>query len=286
VPSQIRRRTSPSWKRPAFIPFWPRPSPRGPPPACTSRPCSTTATRRTCARSPTTRRCCGTAARCSRATFARSPSSAPAPRPAGAGAARATALAQAGITAVCGLAAGIDTEALAAGARTLAVLGHGLARPIYPRENAPLAAAIAEHGALVSAFWPDMPLAPATFRARKAVSSGLSRATLVVEAGPRSGARLQVRLAHERGRRVYMLRSLVDREPWAQASVTQGRAELVDDAAHVLTRWPSEPGAGEGRAMHRRLSQTTPRNCASTSSQIRRGGETPRSYTGCNGRRI
>jgi DNA processing protein len=161
----------------------------------------------------------------------------------------AAALAEAGLTVVSGLAAGIDTEAhpaaLAAGARTLAVLGHGLALPIYPRENASLAVAIAGHGALVLAFWPDTPPAPATFRARNAVTSGLSRATLVVEAGPRSGARLQARLAREQGRPVYLLRSLVERERWARAFVTQGRAEAVDDAEHLLACWPSGPGAGE-----------------------------------------
>jgi DNA processing protein len=202
----------------------------------------------------------------------------------------ATALAEARITVVSGLAVGIDTEAhiaaLAAGGRTLAVLGHGLARSIYPGENAPLAAAIAEHGALVSAFWPDTPPRPATFRARNAVTSGLSRATLVVESGPRSGARLQARLAHEQGRPVYLLASLIEREPWARAFVAHGRAEPVYDPADLLARWRSLPGVGEGASDARPTVVDAAAQLRFDVDPYPPSGGTPRSYTECNGRRI
>jgi DNA processing protein len=126
-------------------------------------------------------------------------------------------LVEAGYAVVSGLAAGIDTAAHTAAldrrGRTIAVIGTGLLR-CYPPQNAALQSAIAAEGAVVSQFWPDAPPTKRSFPQRNAVMSGLSLATVVVEAGQTSGARTQARLALAHGRPVLLMESLLE-QPWA-----------------------------------------------------------------------
>lgn len=151
-------------------------------------------------------------------------------------------LGEAGITVFSGLAAGIDTEAhlgaLEAEARTIAVLGHGLLRPIYPKGNASLADEIASSGALVSQFRPDTPPTRGTFPMRNVVTSGLSQGTIVVEASATSGARMQARLAAEQGKHVWLLRSLVEDFTWARdfAERRPREVRIVETVDDVLAQ--------------------------------------------------
>ncbi|MBI2177730.1 MAG: DNA-protecting protein DprA [Candidatus Tectomicrobia bacterium] len=120
----------------------------------------------------------------------------------------AGALAAQGFTIVSGMAHGIDAEAhmgtLEAGGRTVAVLGCGLGVQ-YPSDHQELRAKIASQGAVVSEFpWAATPY-PANFPRRNRVISGLSAATVVVEAAHRSGALLTAKLAAEQGREVMAL---------------------------------------------------------------------------------
>jgi DNA processing protein len=161
----------------------------------------------------------------------------------------ATRLAEAGVTVVSGLAAGIDTAAhiaaLDAGGRTVAVMGTGIDR-VYPRENAALADRIvAAGGALVSQFFPDHPPNPASFPLRNIVMSGLSLATFVIEASETSGAKMQARLALHHGRAVFLPTSLVQQHEWARKMVEIGiggaHAVSVESVEEVIERFVGAP---------------------------------------------
>jgi len=117
-------------------------------------------------------------------------------------------LAEAGVTVVSGLAAGIDAAAhrgaLAAGGRTLAVLGTGIDR-VYPAWHAKLARAIAAQGALVSEFPCGTPPFHFNFPRRNRIISGLTVGTVVVEAAEQSGSLITARFALEQNRQIYAI---------------------------------------------------------------------------------
>lgn len=145
-------------------------------------------------------------------------------------------LAQAHVTVVSGLAAGIDTaahrSALDEGSRTIAVLGTGITK-CYPAENRDLAEEITTRGVLVSQFWPTTAPSRYTFPRRNVVTSGISQGTVVIEATSTSGAKMQARLALEHGKKVFLIRSLVTTQPWARDYVTKRGAIEVDDVHEV-----------------------------------------------------
>ena len=120
-------------------------------------------------------------------------------------------LAQAGFVIVSGLAQGVDTAvhkgALAAGGRTIAVMATGI-DTVYPSTNGELSAAIAKSGAVVTEFLPGSAPKRHHFRRRNRTISGLSIATVVIEAGVPSGTLITATAAAEQGRDVYAL-------PWS-----------------------------------------------------------------------
>lgn len=132
-----------------------------------------------------------------------------------------------GVTVIAGLAAGIDTQAhetaLSNGGRTVAVLGTGIRRS-YPAANRALQEQIADTGLLLSQFWPDAPPQRHSFPMRNAVMSGYGLATIVVEAGEQSGARIQARLAVQHGRPVILTSLVVNSTEWGKALV--GRPDV------------------------------------------------------------
>ena len=105
---------------------------------------------------------------------------------------------------VSGLARGIDAIAHRAtiDTGTIAVLAGGQARP-YPSEHEKLVAEIAERGLLVSEMPIEWEPRGRDFPRRNRIISGLSRATVVVEAARRSGSLITARFANEQGREVF-----------------------------------------------------------------------------------
>lgn len=150
----------------------------------------------------------------------------------------ATELAKKGVTIVSGLARGVDAEAhratLAAGGRTIAVLGSGL-DIIYPREHTSLVGDIAQHGAVLS----DYPLGSKPdavhFPARNRIVSGLSLGTIVVEAGDTSGALITARFAGEQGRDVFAVPgSIFSKNSFGVHRLIQDGAKLVASVDDIL----------------------------------------------------
>ena len=100
-------------------------------------------------------------------------------------------LSRQGAVVISGAAAGVDSAshrgALRAGGKTIAVLGCGL-DVVYPAENAWLYRDIAASGALISEYPPGTAAEAWHFPVRNRIISGLSLATVVVEAPEKSGA--------------------------------------------------------------------------------------------------
>ena len=118
----------------------------------------------------------------------------------------ATLLARNGITVVSGLARGVDgvahQAALAAGGRTIAVLGSGVDQ-IYPPEHRGLAEKIEHSGVVMSDYAPGTPPEAVNFPPRNRIISGISGATVVIEAGETSGALITASFAAEQGKEVF-----------------------------------------------------------------------------------
>ncbi len=114
-------------------------------------------------------------------------------------------LGQNGIIVVSGLAKGIDASAhkaaLENGFPTIAVIGTNL-NQYYPSENKDIQLQIERKGLVVSQFSPATKTERWFFPLRDGVMSGLSRATVIMEAGETSGALKQARYALKQKRLV------------------------------------------------------------------------------------
>ena len=149
-----------------------------------------------------------------------------------------------GICIVSGMAFGIDAAAhaaaLAAGGRTIAVLGCGPDVP-YPRAHTQLYRQIRERGAIVSEFaWGAQPERGA-FPRRNRIISGLSLGVVIVEAPQKSGALITVQHALEQNREVFAVPGDVrsGRNAGCHQLIKDGAklVENVEDVLEELTMW-------------------------------------------------
>ena len=139
------------------------------------------------------------------------------------------------LTIVSGLALGIDAlahaAAIEAGGKTVAVLGSGLDQQnIYPWQNRYLADKIQAHGGLILSEYPigTMPLKH-HFPQRNRIISGLSSATLVIEAGEKSGALITAFHALEQNREVFAVPGSI------YSGASEGTNRLIAMGAKLVT---------------------------------------------------
>lgn len=142
-------------------------------------------------------------------------------------------IAHAGFTVLSGLARGVDTtaheSALAAGGRTVAVIGSGLAK-LFPAENLGLAEKIADgHGAVVSEFPLHTPPDKQTFPQRNRIVAAWSKAVLVTECPAWSGSLITANLASDYGRPVFAVPGPIDK------ATSAGCNRLIRDGATLIT---------------------------------------------------
>lgn len=138
-----------------------------------------------------------------------------------------------GITIVSGGAKGIDTAsheaALTANLKTIAVLGGGFDN-LYPKSNIKLFEKIVETGGiLLSEYHPYVFPEAFRFPLRNRIISGLSKGTLVAEAGEKSGALITARLCLEQNRELMCLPGIISNPN------TYGTHKLLKDGAGLVT---------------------------------------------------
>jgi len=137
-------------------------------------------------------------------------------------------LGSAGALVVSGMALGIDSAAhkacLAAGGKTVAILGCGICKT-FPPENVELKELIAANGAVISEFIPDDEARSSFFPIRNRIVSGMSLGVCVIEAAARSGTSITANLAFDQGRKVFAVPADVNR------STSQGTFRLLRNGA-------------------------------------------------------
>ena len=162
-------------------------------------------------------------------------------------------LARRGVVIVSGLALGIDTvahrAAMDAGGKTIAVIGTPL-EVSYPRQNAELQRRIAREHLVVSQFPPGSPVARRNFPIRNYTMALIADASVIVEAGEKSGTMHQGWTAIRLNRPLFIPSSVVRDSglKWPRQLIDYGAIKLVEmeDVQYYIPSTPV-PWAGFAR---------------------------------------
>lgn len=144
----------------------------------------------------------------------------------------ASSLGTEGFTIVSGMADGVDSiahrAALECGAYTVAVLGCG-PDVIYPRANFELYEKIVKNGMIITEYAPGVTPERFYFPERNKIVAALSCATVVTEAGLKSGSLITAEYAKKYSRHVFAVPGNVT------SSLCSGSNELIKEGAHMAT---------------------------------------------------
>lgn len=154
------------------------------------------------------------------------------------------ALVQHGITVVSGLAEGIDAEAhstaISEGGHTIGVLGTPLDE-FYPKKNRELQERMMREQLVVSQFPVGYPSARKNFPMRNRTMALLCDATVIIEAGEKSGTLHQGWEALRLGRLLFLMESVATNSDlsWPQEMIRYGAQVLSrENLDHVLAEIP------------------------------------------------
>lgn len=140
-------------------------------------------------------------------------------------------IAQAGLTTVSGLAYGIDAmchkATLEVGGRTIGVIGCGIDQ-VYPKANKFLYEKMEEEGLILSEFPLETPPIGYNFPRRNRIISGISLATVVIEAKEKSGTMITTRCALDQGKEVFAVPGNIN------SIYSKGTNKLIQDGSKLI----------------------------------------------------
>lgn len=138
-------------------------------------------------------------------------------------------LSEKGYVIVSGMASGIDSVAHrnAVNGSTIAVLGFGF-NCCYPEENRKLMKEISEHALLISEYSMDGRVERNNFPMRNRIISGLSFATVIIQAALNSGSLITAEFTIENNRELFVLPHDIDCH-------SEGGNRLIREGACIIT---------------------------------------------------
>lgn len=146
-----------------------------------------------------------------------------------------------GLVITSGMAVGIDSYAhkgcISQNGKTIAVLGSGF-NHLYPKENTELFKRILDTGGtVISEYAPSVEPSSDKFRQRNRIVSGLSIATLIIEAEYRSGTTITARYAREQGKPVFCIpNSIENRKGIGTNELLKNGALLATNIDDILSK--------------------------------------------------